>query len=227
MCVIAVITPKMSSKTRNNTNTGRNLLNAPKHVNRKNLIFNILSDEEDNAEPNTKLMEVTPCKPVTKTPNKFFKSARKKPPGSVRKKENAENNNILDSLQADWNDTLPSLVLKVPNDLPLSSLNSTSHCPSQPEGERLGPPAPVRSTSKTRNKVAQRTRTSKSITSRGRGVTSLSQSPEDVKPEEESAHSRSRNRMAKGATLSSSKAKLVTESKPATRTRASRSLRLI
>lgn len=225
----AVTTPKLSRRKEDgsSTKTVQSILNAPKHVNRRNLIFNILSDEEDTPDSATKpATHVTPHKQIAPTPNKFFKSARKKPPSSTRKKENAEVKKVLDSLEADWGDTLPSLVLKVPSDLPLSSLNTAPHGPSQPDSERLGLHTSPKSTTKTRTKVGQKTRVSKSAT-RGKNASSLSQSPGDTNPQEEIAPPRGRSRAAKTASSSTSKAKVVAEPKPATRTRTYRSLRLI
>ncbi|KAK8384906.1 hypothetical protein O3P69_014459 [Scylla paramamosain] len=228
---ITVTTPKMSSRKEDgsSTKTIQNLLNAPRHVNRRNLIFTIPSDEEeDSTDSATKSATcITPHKQIAPTPNKFFKSARKKPPSSVRKKENAENKNILDSLEADWGGTLPSLVLKVPSDLPLSSLNSAPQGPSQHDGERLGLSTSPKSTSKVRNKIGQKTRVPKSAGTRGKSASSLSQNPGNADPQEETAPPRGRSRAVKTASSSTSKAKVVTEPKPATRTRASRSLRLI
>lgn len=204
------------------TKTVQKLLNAPRHVNRRNLIFS--DEEEDTTDPVTKPY-ATPHKQILPTPNKFFKSGRKKPLGSVRKKENAENKNILDSLETEWGSPLSNLVLKVPSDLPLSSLNTAPLGPSQPDGENIGLPSP-KTTSKARSKVGQKIRMSKSLT-RGKNTPSLSQSPGEANAQEDTAPVRGRTRGARAASSSTSKAKVVSEPKPATRTRAYKSLRLI
>ncbi|MPC32861.1 hypothetical protein E2C01_026193 [Portunus trituberculatus] len=218
-----VTTPKMSTRKEygSSRKTVQKLLNAPRHVNRRNIIFS--DEEEDNTDSAIKSgTHVTPHKEILPKPNKFFKSTRKKPPSSVRKKENAENN-ILDSLETEWGSPLSSLVLKVPSDLPLSSLNTAPHSPSQHDGEKLGLPSSPKTISKGRIKVGQRARVSKSATTRGKNAPSLSQSP----GEEEIAPPRGRTRGAKAASSSTSKAKVVSEPKPTSRTRAYKSLRLI
>lgn len=223
---IIVTTPKLSTRKK----AGQHLLNAPKPVHKKNLIFNIYSDEEEDGSEETKPHKfATPHKPIPHTPsNKFFKSERKRPPSSVKKKKNAENMKVLDSLEADFGGGLPSLVLKVPSDLPLSPLNSTPHCPPQPDSAKLGCTTSPQST-KTKGKTGTRTtKATKTGTTRGRCLTTnLSQSPEDAKPQEDAAPQRGRGRPSRAASASASKAKLVSEPKTTTRTRASRSLRLI
>ncbi|XP_050713984.1 uncharacterized protein LOC126997000 isoform X3 [Eriocheir sinensis] len=224
--IIVTTTPKMSTRKK----AGQHLLNAPKPVHKKNLIFNIYSDEEEDGSEETKPHRfATPYKPIPHTPsNKFFKSERKRPPSSIKKKKNAENMKALDSLEADWGGGLPSLVLKVPSDLPLSPLNSTPHCPPQPDSAKLGCTTSPQST-KTMGKTGTRTtKATKTGTTRGRSVTTnLSQSTEDAKPQEDAAPQRGRGRPTKAASASASKAKLVSEPKSTTRTRASRSLRLM
>lgn len=222
---ITVTTPKMSTRKKG----GQHLLNAPKAAHKKNLIFSIYSDEEEEGSEETKTHRfATPHKPIPHTPsNKFFKSERKRPPSSVKKK-NAENMKSLDSLEVDWGGSLPPLVLKVPSDLPLSPLNSTPHCLPQADSAKLGGMTSPQSTKikgKTGTRLTKATRTG---TTRGRNVTtSQSQSPGDAKPQEDAAPQRGRGRPSRAASASASKAKLVSEPKSTTRTRASRSLRLI
>lgn len=209
--------------------TDKHLLNAPKHTHKKSLIFSIYSDEEEDGAEETKPHRfATPHKPIPHTPsNRFFKSERKRPPSSSRKKRNAENMNVLESLEADWGGSLPPLVLKVPSDLPLSPLNTSPHCPSQPEGGKLGCTTSPQST-KAKGKPGTRTARVTKATTRGRSATTNpAQSPEDGKTQGDSAPQRGRSRATRAASASASKAKLVSEPKTTTRTRASRSLRLI